>query len=63
MLIPLKHNEPDIVVWSKVEKKCFSIDTSVGLDINVAKNLNQKCGNYLLNLNVYTILIYLKLSQ
>ena len=47
-LTHFKHNEPDIVVWSKVEKRCFIIDTSIGLDINIAKNLNQKCGNYLL---------------
>ena len=63
MLIPLKRNEPDIVVWSEVEKRCFIIDTSIALDVNVAKNLDQKCGNYLRNLNVYTIVIYLKLSQ
>ena len=43
----LKHNKPDIVLWSKAEKKCFIIDISVGLDVNVTKNFNQKRDNYL----------------
>ena len=46
-LTPLKHNKPDIVLWSKAEKRCFIIDISVGLDVNVTKNFNQKRDNYL----------------
>ena len=39
-LTPHKQNKPDIVLWGKVEKKCFIIDKYVGLDLNVIKNLN-----------------------
>ena len=31
----------------KKDKPCFIIDISVGLDVNVTKNFNQKCDDYL----------------
>lgn len=40
-LTPLKHSKPDIVLWNKLDHKCFIIDISVGLDVNVTKNFNQ----------------------
>ena len=32
---PLKHNTPNIVYWNKTENKCYIIDITTGLDINV----------------------------
>lgn len=46
-LSKLKHNKPDIVYWNKSVKKCFIVDISVGLDINIDKNTNLKLDNYL----------------
>ena len=46
-LTPTKRNKPDIVLWNKADKKCFIIDISVGLDVNVTKNFRQKLDNYL----------------
>ena len=34
-------------MWKKEDKQCFVIDISVGFDINVTKNFNQKRDNYL----------------
>ena len=47
ILTLLKHNKPDIVLSSKAENKCSIIDISIGLDVNVTKNFNQKRDNYL----------------
>ena len=41
-LTPLQHNKPDIVLWKKHEKNSFIIDVSVGLDVNVIKNIDKK---------------------
>ena len=46
-LAPVQHNKPDIVMWKKEGKQCFIIDISVGLDVNVTKNFNQKRDNCL----------------
>ena len=35
-LTKLEHNRPDIVLWKRNERKCFVIDISVGLDVNVS---------------------------
>ena len=35
----IQHNRPDIAVWKIKEKLCFFIDVSIGLDVNVDKNL------------------------
>ena len=34
-------------MWRKEDKQCFIIDISVGLNVNVTKNFNQKGDNYL----------------
>ena len=34
-------------MWRKEDKQCFIIDISVGLDVNVTKNFNQKRDSYL----------------
>ena len=44
-LTPHKQNKPDMVLWSKIEKKCFIIAISAGLDVNLKKNFNQKYDN------------------
>ena len=33
--------------WNKTENKCYIIDIIIGLDINVAKNINLKYDNYM----------------
>ena len=44
----LAHDKPDIVLWRKDDQKCFIIDISVGLDVNIDKNITKKYDNYLL---------------
>ena len=39
-LTKLEHNRPDIVLWN--ERKCFVIDISVGLFVNVSRNHQAK---------------------
>ena len=46
-LSPCPHNKPDIVLWKKDEKKCHVIDISVGLDVNIDRNITMKLDNYL----------------
>ena len=46
-LSPCHHNKPDIVLWKKDEKKCHVIDISVGLDVNIDRNITMKLDNYL----------------
>ena len=46
-LTKLEHNRPDIVLWKRNERKCFVIDISVGLDVNVSRNHQAKIDNYL----------------
>ena len=46
-LTKCQHNKPDIVLWRKYDKKCFVKDVSVGLDVNVDKNIQLKFDNYL----------------
>ena len=41
-LTKLEHNRPDIVLWKPNERKCYVIDISVGLDVNVSKNHQAK---------------------
>ena len=38
----IQHYRPDIVVWKNKEKLCFTIDVSIGLDVNVDKNYELK---------------------
>ena len=45
-LTKLEHNRPDIVLWKRNDK-CFVIDISVGLDVNVSRNHQAKIDNYL----------------
>ena len=44
---PLKRKKPDIVYWKKNDNTCFIIDTAVGLDLNITKNVNLKHNNYM----------------
>ena len=46
-LTKLEHNRPDIVLWKRNGRKCFVIDISVGLDVNVSRNHQAKIDNYL----------------
>ena len=46
-LSKLVHNRPDIVLWKRNERKCFVIDISVGLVVNVSRNHRAKIDNYL----------------
>ena len=41
-----EHDKPDIVLWKKDEKKCFTIAVRVCLDVNI-KNIELKVDNYL----------------
>ena len=44
---PLKHNKPDNIYWNKHGNICFIIDIAVGLNVNIAKNINLKHDNYM----------------
>ena len=44
---PVEHNNPDLIVWKKVEKAAYIVDVVVGLDVNVEKNETLKLDRYL----------------